>query len=550
MCEAESTIPNIVYVQHDAVINCRWMWPMPREDGDGDWTGTTIDPADTMMSTRTVGRQTIPSRSWPFFLALLVAAVTTAGAFVVVGVGGWRPSKIIAATGATPTALTPSKPLAFFRNRRHQLWPRQRHRHPDRVTPMPSTTHGAGFVHGSGNTEETTIATGDTATDSVCKSGTGNEESTSPIANEVVGDGKKKIVAVHTYNHHRIEHRPRDAVNGTIEDDVSSRSQNLTLMGVGMPPRQFASWVYYYLTHMTIDGEATITPSTSITTTTTTPFVLGSVTVKSTVTTNIQQSVIEESREGLNTILQYVSTQEFDWDNQCQGDKEEEIAKEEETTWLKIRQFWNEGKLICEDTHLLSSSRGQREHRRRRRNHRLLVHGCGVDELANSTMVDEVDAEEVQEEQRYEEEKFRNTLNSHAERLVSIVEDELGDASNVARDGIDEESERRIDALHRWTASNRLLGFIENEYGIDKTQRLMADSLLMKSEKEQLEVRYETALVPVLVLDLDSSLASELLSHLQQRLIYSFGIDCAMLNSSDFPKLSRLVSLQLSLFSR
>ncbi len=482
------------------------------------------------MSTR-VGRQTIPSRSWlviSFFSAVLLAAVTTAGALVVGG-GGWSLaplsfSKIIAATDATPTASTPTKPLAFIRNRPYQLWPRQRHRHPERLSSMLSTTmtmlvgHVADF-HGSGKTEETTIA------DSVSNYEAGNDESTSPIAIEaVLGDSKKKTVAVHTYKHHRVELLPGDAVDGTL-DDVHSRSHNLTLMGVGMPPRQFASWVYYYLTHMTIDGEATMTTSTSITTTTSTPFALGSVTVKSTVTTNIQQAVMEVNREGLNEILQYVSTQEFDWDNEWEGDKEEEIVKEEETTWLKIRQFWNEGKLICANTNLVSSSRGGGDRRRRRRNRRRPMHGCGVDELAKSTMVDGIDADEVEEEQRYREEKFRNALGGYAERLVSIVEDELGDASDAAYDGVDEEydvnklkedsdmkQQRSIVALPRWTTSNRLLSWIEIEYGFENTQRLMADSLLIKSEKEQLKVRRQTALV--LVLDLDLSLTTELLPHL------------------------------------
>jgi hypothetical protein len=98
---------------------------------------------------------------------------------------------------------------------------------------------------------------------------------------------------------------------------------------------------------------------------------------------------------------------------------------------------------------------------------------------------------------------------------VSIVEDELGDYNSEAVDDNDEDVETRILAdvpnqewqrteqrisgtFPQWTTSNRLFGWIENEYGIDKTQQVMADALLKKSEKEQIEVRYQTA--PALVL--------------------------------------------------
>lgn len=244
-----------------------------------------------------------------------------------------------------------------------------------------------------------------------------------------------------------------------------------------------------------------MTPSTIITTTST------SGTAASATKIN-QQNGIQANRECINEILQHVLTLKFDWENDCEGDEGGEITKEEETTWLKIRQFWKEGKLICESTNLLSSPRGDGDRRRRRGTRRHAGNGSKGDE------VDNVDENE-EEEQRYKEDKFRNSLRSYAERLVSIVEDELGDYNSEAVDDNDEDVETRILAdvpnqewqrteqrisgtFPQWTTSNRLFGWIENEYGIDKTQQVMADALLKKSEKEQIEVRYQTA--PALVL--------------------------------------------------
>ena len=40
----------------------------------------------------------------------------------------------------------------------------------------------------------------------------------------------------------------------------------------------------------------------------------------------------------------------------------------------------------------------------------------------------------------------------------------------------------------KWTTQNRLRGWIEKEYGVENTQILLAETLLKKSEKEQLKV--------------------------------------------------------------
>jgi len=93
-------------------------------------------------------------------------------------------------------------------------------------------------------------------------------------------------------------------------------------------------------------------------------------------------------------------------------------------------------------------------------------------------------------------EHFRNILGSYADRLVNIVEDELSDASFIPHDaaeitnvcssstGVKMISEL---LLPKWNTRLGLRGWIENEYGVENTHALMANELLVKSEREQLE---------------------------------------------------------------
>jgi len=348
--------------------------------------------------------------------------------------------------------------------------------------------HDAGNVNGDETVQEMTMSSGnisnnfDRNSDGINElqqdereAGVGEDELTSPT--EAVEEGEKNIVAVHTYYHHQsVNSLPEDSELNN-NDVVNDRSSNLTLMGVGMPSRQFASWVHYYLTHMTMDGEAMITPSTTVTATT----ALDAVSETSAAMLINQKKVVEEKRDALNRILQLVSTQEMDWDSEWEGDGGDEISREAEATWLKIRQFWKEGKLICENTSLLTSSRGRGDYRRRHRLRR--TQESEGDELNSPINTEDEVQQQEEEEQRYRQEKFRNALGSYAERLVSIVEDEMIDNHHSTHD------EDAGIHCNRLTSSNRLLGWIEDEYGIDGTRELMADLLLNKSEKEQLEVR-------------------------------------------------------------
>jgi len=133
----------------------------------------------------------------------------------------------------------------------------------------------------------------------------------------------------------------------------------------------------------------------------------------------------------------------------------------------------------------------------------------------------ELSEEKLRRRQRKEEmkrtsEQFKDVLGvlgSYADRLASIVEDELTDGahfmggdcggdsqSNNNNDGGSHHpSEERngqtttrggaLCAAPEWTTENGLRGWIEHGYGADETRSLLADRLLRKSEKEQLKVR-------------------------------------------------------------
>lgn len=403
----------------------------------------------------------------------------------------------------------PKVPLTFFRKfmRPHH------YRYHNRFLFAPLSTsmsilggHAADVSDGDGRgRKEQTTATNDF--DSSAESGkvpvgeNVDEEAAGPT--ETVEHGEKKIVAVHTYHHQNHGHENALTNDAAADDGDAIDDKNLTLMGVGMSRQQFAAWVHYYLSHMMIECETS---------------------TKTTTVRNEQPGVGVEDRERVlvpNRILQNITTQEFDWDSEWE-DGEGERANEAETARLKIRQFWSEGKLICEHTNLLLSSDlcGNGRNRRRRRK---VQEVPGGDDDNPSKAVDEINIdvkrEEEEEDRRYRQEKFRNTLKSYADRLVSIVEDELTDNNydigTYVNDNGDREKEvmnttatteqrqmhQRIwqDAQHqysvalpKWTTPKRLLGWIENEYGVENTRHLMADTLLQKSEREQLEVRSQT----------------------------------------------------------
>jgi len=235
--------------------------------------------------------------------------------------------------------------------------------------------------------------------------------------------------------------------------------KNLTLMGVGMGRMQFATWVQYYLSYISDDGEALERQH-----------------------FGARFRGLEPSIEG---ILCRTATQELinetDWESNIES----------------MRNYWKLGRLICEQTSLLTS-RGRR-----------LSAGRSAKDDEGGLDGAALEAKREDDECRMRAEQFSDTLHSYAERLVGIVEDELSDvhflgsAYNMGLEirlpnrtddrGIRhkfsfiEKTGRKNKPLYQWSSKKGLLGWIEDNYGFQQTQLLKADALLMTSEKNQLE---------------------------------------------------------------
>ena len=85
-----------------------------------------------------------------------------------------------------------------------------------------------------------------------------------------------------------------------------------------MTKLQFATWVHYYLLHMTEDGEVMLPNH------------------------HHGQSELEQHLEMLHQISHEITTQEVDWENEW------------ESHIPAIHHYWKEGRLVCEHTNLLS----------------------------------------------------------------------------------------------------------------------------------------------------------------------------------------------------
>jgi len=191
-------------------------------------------------------------------------------------------------------------------------------------------------------------------------------------------------------------------------------------------------------------------------------------------------STTAELATEIDEIVSNISTQQVDWEN----DWENHI--------VSLRQYWKDGKLLCEHTNLLND-RGGMSRIRNKKIQQKQKKGEQRDKIMNGSDSEEMDDEE---EQQMKYEQFRNILGSYADRLVNIVEDELSDANFIPRDvestniSSDDHEAKIISELllPRWNTRLALRGWIENEYGAENTRALLANELLVKSEREQLEV--------------------------------------------------------------
>jgi len=316
-----------------------------------------------------------------------------------------------------------------------------------------------------------------------------------------------KKVFIHTYRHNAKSNTA--SISKKADNDFATTTattttatinmNNFTLMGVGMSQMQFSKWVHYYLLHMTENGEHQSTPP-----------------QPKTQSVSSLQQVLDENQQQ----QQYqITSQEVNWE-----------SAEWETTHVPIiRQHWKEGRLICEHTNLLSGRPQQQKEQKEEDELESVLSeaNTGENEEKNKEPLlneEQIKAKKESEERLFKQEQFSNALRSYAERLASIVEDELSEdahflssssSNSMVDDAIDnsrpynfgqvvdlpDRQQQRHNpvvqtaqqaAQHhatspKWNTPNGLRGWIEQEFGVENTRLLMADTLLQKSEEEQLE---------------------------------------------------------------
>jgi hypothetical protein len=290
-------------------------------------------------------------------------------------------------------------------------------------------------------------------------------------------EGKKRMISIHTY---RRKYNPIDgntsntaAVKNHNNNNDATEESATILMGIGMPKQQFASFVNYYLTHMTFDGEVKSRDGDML--------VIEESAAAIAATTSDDRTRKEENmRLVIDDILQHVTTQELDWDaddTENKVDRGKLLHFDEQRKM--IREYWKAGKLICESTSLLSST-GRR--RRNRNNDSSSSGKDDCDELDpqndEAALRVKKERDEAEEERQYKLERLRETLQSWAERLTSFVKDELSELDNNAATEADSDMIIFSCGLRR---------FIENEYGHENTRLLLAQTLLQQTEAEQLQ---------------------------------------------------------------
>lgn len=277
----------------------------------------------------------------------------------------------------------------------------------------------------------------------------------------------------------------------SMDDDTDTELPTLWGIGIDMSRRQFASWAEYYLAHMTSGGEVRDRDNVGIA-------------MAFTAWDSTMREEESTTHNFLDKILQHVTTQELDWDVEDGEEHEldkcgnyDEKAKRRLEQRETIHRLWKEGKLICEHTNLLSSTR------RRRRRCNNDGSSNDSDELPPTVLNNDDDLkvreQEAEEDRRYKLDRFTNVLKSYAERLVSIIEDELrddviNDSCNPDDNGMSSSPSLSIVSATVKTENKKrtissgggLYKFISDEYGYENTRLLMARTLLQKSEKEQM----------------------------------------------------------------
>lgn len=297
-----------------------------------------------------------------------------------------------------------------------------------------------------------------------------NDNCNSHSNNDKETNEKEKNVLIHVYPHHHNTQSNTAAsihTNNTRMDNTTLYYENAMLVGVGMSQRQFATWVHYQLA--TQKNYVTHSETIHITDNN-----IGNIGEQ---TTANEQTCMSPLQLSISKISNRIRTQKVDWENEW------------ESHISTLRTFWREERLLCEYTTILSP--------KRLANKPLET----ADSNQEYTTDDRDEKERKEEEQRIiKSQHFKEALSSYAERMVGIVEDEMSDGHHVLYESVahsmQTEQNHHVTPnddvlptnIPQWNTSRGLLGWIEHEYGMENTQALLADSLLSKTEEEQLEV--------------------------------------------------------------
>lgn len=198
------------------------------------------------------------------------------------------------------------------------------------------------------------------------------------------------------------------------------------LVGVGMSKSQFTMGVYYHLN--TNHSNHMNHP-------------------------NHRDSPQEQLSSITNQIQSYKIDFEHDW----------------EVHRSNLFELWKEERLICENTSILSPKKRIPK-----------ISEPGIAAVGDSAKA----RAKREEEEKIKGDNFRDALASYAERMATIVQDELTDTHYLTSSKL-LRSEHEVPS---WNNSKGLLGWVEQVYGKDNTQALLASSLLQKSETDQLTV--------------------------------------------------------------
>lgn len=319
-----------------------------------------------------------------------------------------------------------------------------------------------------------------------------NNDNSNNSDDENEEEEKEKPILIHTYNFTTPTNTTPPSLS--LDGSTSTSTTTCTLMGVGIAKRQFATWVQYHLSSKNCscsvvneDDASSATECTNTSTFSGTEITAISTTAPAT----------NKKRMEIDKIMNDTTTERVYWHEDTETCKWDDRIS-------TIRTHWKNEHLLCEHTNLLHDGiRFKKKKMKTKKEGDDKNDGNEEDESLRLKKQQQQENEE-EEERLVKYEHFKNTLGSYADRLVDMVQDELSDSSffppsphnnhhpDEEQDQLHQlqqhDDEGLLQPILRWETQSGLRGWIEKEYGLDNTNALLAETLLVKSEREQIEV--------------------------------------------------------------